>query len=366
MPSIMPLGNRTVFAIILAFFVCVFAVMGLRRAAAHVGLIDHPGGRKLHGEPVPLLGGVGIIFGMLAGLMVLPMQWPAQQFRAFIAAVGVIGLVGVLDDLHEISAKVKLFFQFLASVLLTSWAGVSLGNLGPVLGGIDISTGAWAVPFTLIACVGLMNAVNMTDGLDGLVGSAAGITLFCIWIIALASDNGALAYAPLIGITLSALVGFLVFNFPYPGRPLRTFLGDTGSLLLGLILTWFAVTLSQTPNLAAPPIVFVWLCGLFLIDFLCIMTQRIVRRRSPLAPDRRHFHHLLQRAGMSATRTLGLLIFVHAAICAAGIFMWRMRWSQSTMLLLAFVILVIALAASLSAARWVPYLRRRKYVSTNR
>jgi UDP-GlcNAc:undecaprenyl-phosphate/decaprenyl-phosphate GlcNAc-1-phosphate transferase len=334
--------------------------MALRRAAEHVGLIDHPDARKRHGDPVPLLGGIAIVLGIIAGLMVMPMIWPPNEFRALIGAIGITAVAGVLDDLHEISARVKLMFQFAAGALLTAWAGISLQSLGAVItAGTPIITGAWSIPFTLLAGVGLMNAVNMTDGLDGLVGSSALLTLGTMGVLAAQSPTGAV-YMPLLLLACATLVGFLIFNLPYPGRPLRTFLGDTGSLVLGLLITWFAVTLSQHPVNVAPPIVFVWLCGLFLVDFLCIMVQRAVRRRNPLAADRRHWHHLLQRAGLSARMTFVALVTVHALLCYAGVLMWKLGLSEAAMLNAAIGVLALCLVGTLMARRWIRWFRRRR------
>jgi UDP-GlcNAc:undecaprenyl-phosphate/decaprenyl-phosphate GlcNAc-1-phosphate transferase len=358
-------NNRIIFSAIVAFVVSVIVLIALRTAAEHVGLIDHPDARKRHGLPVPLLGGVAIVLGTIAGLMVSPMIWPPNQFRALIGAIGITAIAGVLDDLHEISARIKLMFQFSAGALLTAWAGISLQSLGAVITDTPILTESWSVPFTLLAGVGLMNAVNMADGIDGLVGSCSLLTLGTMGVLAAQSATG-MIYMPLLLLVCAALFGFLIFNIPYPGRPLRTFLGDTGSLVLGLLITWFAVTLSQSPISVAPPIVFVWLCGLFLVDFICIMVQRTARGRSPLAPDRRHWHHLLQRAGLSSRLTFVTLTFVHGLFCGLGVWMWKAGVKESVMLNAAVVVLVFCLIGTLMSRRWIRWLRRRRNAAISR
>jgi UDP-GlcNAc:undecaprenyl-phosphate/decaprenyl-phosphate GlcNAc-1-phosphate transferase len=350
------MSNRQIFACILSFVVCVVTMVAFRGVAHKVGLIDTPGGRKRHGGEVPLLGGVGIVFGVIAGLLVQPVLWPTGQLRAFLAAIVLIGIAGVLDDLRELSPRVKLVFQFSTGAMLTSWAGVSLVNLGNVLTFVPILTGAWAVPFTLIAFVGLMNAVNMTDGLDGLVGGASAITIGCLAYVAHHSPAGQ-SYAQLLYLILATIAAFLLFNAPYVGRPLRTFLGDTGSLSLGMFIAWFAITLSQQPINAAPPMLFVWFCGLFLVDFICTICGRLIRSKSPLAPDRRHWHHLLLRAGFSPRCTLVILLSIHALLCLCGLVMWGQGVSERIMAACAFAFLLLALLTSSSAYVWVPRLR---------
>jgi UDP-GlcNAc:undecaprenyl-phosphate/decaprenyl-phosphate GlcNAc-1-phosphate transferase len=352
-------NNRWVFACFVCALVCFVAIVGLRRAAFRIGLVDSPGGRKRHGDVVPLLGGVSIILSLVVSMLIVPPAvWPPGFVRPLLAATGLIAIAGVLDDLHEISARLKLVFQFSSIAMLTSFAGVSLDDLGAVGLESNLLTGAWAVPFTFVAAIGLMNAVNMVDGVDGLLAGACLITFGFLAYIAKRIPGG-LPYYYVISFICVSLSVFLVFNFPRRGRLHRTFLGDTGSLFLGLMVCWFSVTLSQKPVQAAPPIVFVWLCGVFLLDFLCTTIYRLLRRRNPLTPDRRHLHHLLLRAGLSPRQVCVLLLLVHAAVAILGIVMWQTGVSEQTMLFGAILILILFVFLSLCARLWVPYLARQ-------
>jgi UDP-GlcNAc:undecaprenyl-phosphate/decaprenyl-phosphate GlcNAc-1-phosphate transferase len=360
--------NRWLFGCFLSAFVCFVVLSGLRSTAFRIGLVDKPGGRKRHGDTVPLLGGIALILATIAACAVSRDEvWAQGNLRALFVSIALLMVAGVLDDLHELSPMTKLIFQFSAVVVLTSSASVKIVSLGSVLSETPVLTVGWAIPFTLIAAIGLMNAVNMTDGLDGLVGGAALISLsFMAWIAK--SAPGAAELFSITSFICVALAVFLVFNFPYPGRALRTFLGDSGSLFLGLMICYFSISLSQPPISGAPPIVFVWLCGLFLLDFLCTTIQRILRGKSPLSADRRHWHHLLVRAGLSPLLSCIVLLAIHFSICLIGISMWKLGISQRTMLLAALVLLLIALSLNLSALSWFPKLanaiRKKNRVET--
>jgi UDP-GlcNAc:undecaprenyl-phosphate/decaprenyl-phosphate GlcNAc-1-phosphate transferase len=340
--------------------ICFLVIVGLRRAAFHIGLVDTPGGRKRHGEAVPLLGGIAVILAILAGMLVIePSSWPPNFVRPFFSATALLGIAGVLDDFHEISPRIKLFFQAAAIAMLTSFAGTPIVSLGQLFGAGNVSLGHWAVPFTIVVGIGVMNAVNMIDGIDGLLGASALITIFSMAILTKGTAiNPGLFYV--LSFLSVALAVFLVFNFPYSWRVQRTFLGNTGSLFLGLVIFWFSVSLSQSKSSDIPPIVFVWLSGLFLLDFLCTFTHRLIRGRSLLASDRRHIHHLLVRSGFSAKQVCFVLVALHATLCASGITLWKLGVSESNMLLLAFTVLIFAISGVLRANKWVPRLAKRK------
>jgi UDP-GlcNAc:undecaprenyl-phosphate/decaprenyl-phosphate GlcNAc-1-phosphate transferase len=351
---------RWFFACALCGIVCFAAIVGFRSLAFRIGLVDVPGGRKRHGDSVPLLGGIAIILSTLCAVLAVPPAiWPNGFLRPLAAAIALVGVAGVLDDLHEISAKTKLVFQLASIVMLTSFADITLNDLGAIfIENTPISTGAWAVPFTLIAAIGLMNAVNMVDGLDGLLGCCALCTFGFLAYVAKQTPNSA-AHFYVLSFLCIGLSIFLIFNFPYANRVFRTFLGDTGSLFIGLMICWFSVSLSQQPVRAAPPILFVWLCGLFLLDFLCITLQRLVRKRNPLRPDRRHWHHLLLRAGLSPRFSLLVLVAAHVLFCAIGLSMWKAGFSEQAMLFSALIVLALVIAFNFLAISWVPRLAKR-------
>jgi UDP-GlcNAc:undecaprenyl-phosphate GlcNAc-1-phosphate transferase len=205
---------------------------------------------------------------------------------------------------------------------MTSWGNNFLTQLGDLFGRGPVLTNNWAIPLTVFATLALVNAINMFDGLDGLAGGLALIMLAVLTAFAsLVGDPNA---SKILIVLAGAVAGFLVFNLPWGlrGRH-RTFMGDSGSMVLGFVIAWFTVSLSQRPGVAVPPPVMLWVLGIVLMDVFTVTVRRLARRRSPLAPDRDHLHHMLLRRGYSPRATLAILVAANAALAAAGTLMWR-------------------------------------------
>ena len=197
--------------------------------------------------------------------------------------------------------------------------GYYLTNIGHIMPDGSMLRLGWAgIPFTIIAGVGLINAFNMIDGLDGLCGSLALAAL--TGIIAMAASMGSYHEEVRFLLMLAAcLVAFLLFNFPFPGRKRAlVFLGDAGSYLLGLSILYAVVRLTQGQTPAMPPVSALWFCLLPLLDMGGIMVRRMMRRRSPFDADREHLHHVFTLANFSATETTGAMAMFALAGVAIG------------------------------------------------
>ncbi len=302
-----------------AFFVGLLILM-LRRPAERWGLVDHPGGRKRHAAPVPLTGGIAITAGMVLALAVSFSAF--AQYSAFFAGVMLLTLVGLMDDLGEVSPGTKLLLQVVAALLMTSWGENFLVNLGDLFGTNPINTRHWAIPLTVLAALAVVNAINMLDGLDGLAGSLVlGILLVLTGFAWTIGDANA---AKILLVLAGALAGFLFFNLPWPlrGRH-RTFMGDAGSMVLGFAVAWFSVALTQRAGTAVPPPVMLWVLGIVLMDVFTVTVRRLARRRSPMAADRDHIHHMLLRRGFGPWQTLGLLVGANVVLAGIGTALWR-------------------------------------------
>jgi UDP-GlcNAc:undecaprenyl-phosphate GlcNAc-1-phosphate transferase len=303
-----------------AAFVTALLILILRRPALRWQLVDHPGGRKRHGAAVPLTGGVSITTGFICALLASFSAF--GQFTPFFAAVLLLTLVGLLDDVGEVSAGTKMLFQLIAALLMTSWGNNFLVNLGDLFGTNPINTRNWAIPLTLFAVLAVINAMNMLDGLDGLAGGLAFVML--AFFADFAWTVGDLNSAKILIVLLGAVAGFLFFNLPWRlrGRH-RTFMGDAGSMVLGFAIAWFSVSLTQRGGEAVSPPVMLWVLGIVLMDVFTVTVRRLVRRRSPMAPDRDHIHHVLLRRGMGPGKTLVTLIAANAMLGVIGTAMWR-------------------------------------------
>lgn len=293
-------------------------ILVLRPFAVSVGLVDLPGERKAHHGPVPLIGGLAI-FIAVAAVSLLPaitgVAIPTRDAVSFLLAGCLLVGVGVVDDFIELSARLRLLAQSSAALLMIYGAGVVLRDLGAMtLSGDPLQLGLLAVPFTVFATVGVINAMNMCDGLDGLSGSLA-LTSLSGFIMAswLWGDPGKAALLTAIG---GGIIGFLMFNLRLPGRARASiFLGDAGSMFLGFALTWFAVSLSQGPEKVVKPSAALWFLLVPVIDAVAMMLRRIVKGRSPFAADREHLHHVFLLAGYTVNQTVAIL----ASLGVAGV-----------------------------------------------
>jgi UDP-GlcNAc:undecaprenyl-phosphate GlcNAc-1-phosphate transferase len=296
-----------------ALGVAATAVLVLSRLAPAIGIVDLPGGRKVHGKPVPLVGGLGIFFAVLVTTTLLG---ASGQTSYFLFALAIVIAVGLWDDVVEIRPRLKFAIQVIASVIMIWGAGIQLFNVGDLFGWKPI--GLW-----IFAIVGVVNAVNMMDGLDGLGGSIAFVAF--AWYALIATDSGLDVQFRTAVIFCGAIAGFLLFNLRFPWQhQAKVFLGDAGSLMIGFALGWFAIDLTQGPGRSFPPIAALWVLLLPLADCVSLMTRRIMQRRSPFVADSHHIHHYLLTRGLTHGQTLGLLVGCSAVFGSVGYFGWRL------------------------------------------
>ncbi len=200
---------------------------------------------------------------------------------------------------------------------MTLGAGVVLEDLGHlVFAGRLVSVGVFAVPLTLFATVGVINAVNMSDGIDGL---AASLTLVAVGSLGLVAWwAGQVNSLGILILLAGVLLAFLMFNLPIRGSA-RVFMGDAGSMFLGFILAWLLVALSQGSDRLIAPVTAVWIFAVPLIDTVSMMLRRALLGRSPFLADREHFHHILIAAGFTPKQSLGVMVLFASTAAAAGL-----------------------------------------------
>jgi UDP-GlcNAc:undecaprenyl-phosphate GlcNAc-1-phosphate transferase len=313
MTSILPLIAATTLGTAIATAV-------LSRVGSAVGLIDHPGGRKDHLHPVPLVGGAAIVLALVVGELSLSGARIPQPY--FLAAAILVG-ISIWDDMNDLHHVPRLAAQVVAVLIMVYGAQVQLHSVGNLLGRGPIGLWVLAVPVTVFAVVGVINAVNMIDGMDGLAGSTSLVSLAFYGVAA--SLSGLQGMADLAWLLCGALAGFLVFNIRFPWQPRAlVFLGDSGSTLLGFTLAWFAIDLTQGPNRTMPPIAALWVVLLPLADTVSLMARRVRRGCSPFHPDREHIHHFLLAHGFSVNGALALLVGISVLFGAVGLLGWRL------------------------------------------
>ena len=299
--------TTNVVSMLLAFLVSVCITPVARHMAVRFGMVDSAGVsfRKIHANDIPRVGGIAIVLGFLApvlGLFVYQTGtgqiWLANLSRAIglLLGAGIIALLGLYDDLYGASPKIKLPFQFVAAAVAIA-LGTVVTRIGlPFFGVVEL--GWLAIPLTFMWIVGVTNAVNLIDGLDGLASGIALIGLVPFTVVAVVNQDYVLA---LMTMTLGgAVAGFLVFNY----HPAKIFMGDTGSMFLGFVLAVVAVQTSQKTTGLAAALVPLLSLGLPIMDTLVAIIRRMWLGQHPFAGDKQHIHHRLMRLGLSHRRAV--------------------------------------------------------------
>ncbi|MCB1554907.1 MAG: undecaprenyl/decaprenyl-phosphate alpha-N-acetylglucosaminyl 1-phosphate transferase [Xanthomonadales bacterium] len=305
--------------------------------ARRCGLVDHPKGRKQHEAVTPVSGGIGVFFAILVGFLLLD-SLPRASI-AFLCAAALLMVLGILDDLRDLRWWWRIGMQIAAALILVYFGRVEVQHVGPLLGVKNTGLGWLSLPMTVVATVGLINAVNMIDGEDGLAGSLVVSIMAMIAAAAFYSGNAAVANRAII--VGGAVIGFLLFNLRFPGRlRARVFLGNGGSAVLGLAIAYFSFRLTQNAKHPVSPVLALWIAVVPVADCLVLIARRLKMGRSPFAADREHVHHLMREAGFGPTR---IAVSLSAFSCVAGLIVAQcMRWDvPNPLLLVAFLLLML-------------------------
>jgi UDP-GlcNAc:undecaprenyl-phosphate/decaprenyl-phosphate GlcNAc-1-phosphate transferase len=330
-----------IFLVVLPLIISIVMINTLIPIAKRIGLVDHPNDRKHHRNSIPLVGGVAILIAIAISILFLNVS--LLPYRSLFIGSGILVIVGVLDDMQDISPKVRLLMQFLAATSLLYPGNLVLHSLGDIFTtGDNIHINSFlAIIVTLLAVIGMINAMNMLDGQDGLLGGIALIQLG--WLAVLSYFAHALESLSLLLITCGALLGFLFFNYRSPWlKQAVVFMGDAGSTLMGFICAWFAIYLSQTVHTSpvVRPVVFLWVLALPLCDIIGAMIRRVLNKQSPIRPDRGHLHHVIERLGVRVELSTPLL-YAFSFCCGGFGFLGELLGLHDDFLLAGFVILVI-------------------------
>lgn len=312
-------GLRNTLELLCTLGIASGAVWSFAKVAPSLGIIDHPGGRKAHASPVPLVGGIAIFLTLLAmsaftGIMV--------DAGYLLFALSLVIAIGLWDDVTEISPRLKFTIQVVACAVMIFGAGIELHSVGDLLGWRPIGLWIFTIPMTVFAVVGVVNSINMMDGMDGLAGSISFVAF--AWYALVAKTSGLPLQFDVALILACAIAGFLLFNLRFPWQKhAKVFLGDAGSLMIGFTLGWYAIDLTQGPGRTFPPIAALWVVVLPLADCVSIMSRRIRAGRSPFVADRHHLHHYLQARGLTHGQTLTIMVGLSGLFGAVGFFGWR-------------------------------------------
>jgi UDP-GlcNAc:undecaprenyl-phosphate GlcNAc-1-phosphate transferase len=287
---------------VLAFACSWLLVWLLKPVAERWNLLDHPrNARKDHGSPTPVTGGLAMSVAATCGGVLVWEGSPAMI--GVLAGMLLLLAVGLLDDVRDIRWQWRVLAQVVAALSLYWIGGVRVEQIGNALGFPHHTLGPLSLPLTVFATVGLINAINLVDGVDGLAGSLVFVALLMLSCAALYAGNSVLAGRVLV--LSGAVGGFLAWNFRFPGRArAAAFMGNSGSALLGLAVAWVCFRLTQNPGHPVNPVLALWLLPVPVADCLVLIVRRLRQGRSPFTAGHDHVHHYLRDAG-----------FGHLGIC---------------------------------------------------
>ena len=310
---------------VLPYLIALFLSLGivcavhpyLVRLALKRGIVDNPNARKLNRIPVPVLGGVGVFTGFVIALYVISLIMGVSLPKIYIVLLLLMVGVGFVDDLYDLKPSVKFIVQIVAALLLYFVCGLRIDSLHGIFGIYELPVMV-SLPLTLVACVGLINALNLIDGIDGLSSgySMVAASLFAVWTSMQGGCVNLLVACALVG----ALIPFFVYNVF--GKRNKMFIGDAGSYLLGIIFCVMmldvldSASYSEVVEVALVPFVFA-VFSFPVMDTLRVMTMRICRGCSPFKADKTHLHHALVGRGLSHLVTTLVIIGLNLLVVGA-------------------------------------------------
>ncbi len=288
---------------ILSLFLTIALIPVFKRVAFRVNLMDKPDFRKVHVQPMPRSGGISMALGALVPVML----WVTVDYeiQPILVGCGVIVFFGLLDDIKDLKYTHKLMAQIAGTLVVMHWGGIRIHYLGNLVSTDFELPYLVSLGLTLFYIVGVTNAINLSDGLDGLAGGISMLSFIGIGLLAYQCGNMALTLMS--GAVIGAILGFLRYNT----HPATVFMGDTGSQMLGFLGAVFTLLLTQcgTPYSQVMPL---FLIGFPILDTLTVMVERIAKGRSPFKPDKNHFHHKLMKLGLYHSESVTTIYLLQA------------------------------------------------------
>jgi len=334
------------------YFVALFAswllIPYFIRHSARMGMIDHPTEeRKSHQKPISRAGGLGIIAAPMLALTVSFMA--LGEFWGLLLAAIIIVAWGIVDDMHPMSASKKFMGQIVAVIVVITYGGVVV-DVFPVIDNPHLVWANYAATFLFL--LGVTNAVNMTDGLDGLAAGSTLMSLGLIFTLSYFSKNYAIAMIAIA--IMGGISGFLRYNT----HPAQVFMGDSGSQFIGFMTGALAILCTQqltgaNYSIALPLLIL----GLPIIDTLYVMLVRMLNKRSPFRPDRNHLHHRLIRLNFPHHEAVGIIYLVQTLLIALA---YSMRYSSDAQVIAVFLVFACFVIGTMVIAKRVGWRRVQK------
>lgn len=315
------------------------------RLAVKIGALDIPrDNRRMHKVPVPLIGGLAIYFAFIATVSAyIPLT---RQIIGLLAGSTFITVCGLIDDVRPMRARTKLVLQIVGALILI-YSGTTIKFISNPFDSVNgMSDLKWlSIPATIFWIVGVTNAFNLIDGLDGLAAGVASISCLTLFIISVL--NGRMPAALLTAVLAGSTLGFLPHNF----NPAKIFMGDTGAQFLGFVLAAISIQGAIKSAAAIVITVPVLALGLPIYDTLAAMIRRFINKRPVMEGDREHLHHKLLDMGLSQRQAVYVMYFISGILGLSAIFATELDTFQSYLVLIAVMCIVIVLSKQLGLLR---------------
>lgn len=329
----------------------------VKNFAHKVGAIDVPkDARRMHKKPIPRLGGLAIYGGFLCSILIFG-QLDETMLCVLLGAAIIVAL-GIFDDVLVLGAKLKFVVQIVAAAIPVCIGDLQIGlftNLNPLSDTPFVHLGILAVPATIIWIVGITNAVNLIDGLDGLAVGVSSIAAITMLAVALLTGNMPIA------ITMAALAGACIGFMPYNLNPAKIFMGDTGSTFLGYMLATVSIMglfkFYAVISFAVPFLIL----GLPIFDTANAIIRRVAAGRSPMSPDRGHVHHKLIDMGFNQKQAVAILYAISATLGLTAVVLTSSGEVKAIVLLLAVLAAILVGACIIyGAEHWSKHASENK------
>jgi UDP-GlcNAc:undecaprenyl-phosphate/decaprenyl-phosphate GlcNAc-1-phosphate transferase len=309
----------TIFATtILSMYITIILIPFFNRLSYKLNLLDTPNDRKVHLQSKARSGGIAMALGIFPPLFFwLPVS---PFFMSLFIGAGIIVTFGIIDDFKGLNYKIKFLGQFLASIFIVLYGGVQIKSLGGLFFHFFDLPEWLSIAVTVIIIVGVTNAINLSDGLDGLAGGISLVSFICIGYLGFCFDNITIVLCSVA--VIGSIFGFLRYN----SYPSVLFMGDTGSQLLGFLSITLSIFLTQTYT-PLSPVLPLLIIGFPILDTITVMSSRIASGRSPFKADNRHFHHRLMKIGLFHSEAVLVIYFLQSFfVLSAFIFRFNEDW----------------------------------------
>lgn len=333
-----PIYINIIGAFVFSLLITIISIPKIIRISYRKGLMDVPGERSSHDRKIPTLGGVALFFGIVVSTSIFSTELGAN-YAFFLSAITILFFVGLMDDLLVVAPDKKLYAQLISTTFIIFGSGITINSLQGLFGIYELNY--WVGVFlTYVIFIVLINAYNLIDGIDGLAsGIGIVISTSFIFIFYRIYDYS----IGLLGVAvLAVLLGFLKYNL---SKSNRIFMGDTGSMLIGFILTFMVIRflyISGLPSyrLYTAPVLLLYIFCIPVIDTLSVICIRLINKKSPLSADKNHLHHQILNLGFNHIQTTFILVLVNVVFIIVG---YSLRYLEINILFLIFLCLSIFL-----------------------